>query len=377
MSRCVRPVPRFSSRFRGVRWLATLGVLGLALPGPALAQEEEPLPPGLYAELSTAKGLIVINLEFKRVPMTVANFVGLAEGTIRNQALPLGTPYYDGSPFHRVAPGHVIQAGRPVSEVASTPGYSIPNEIDPELSNGKEGMVGMANGGPHTGKSQFYITLGNRSYLDGDYAVFGEVIRGMDVVRSIAQGDIIETVRIRRCGEEAMAFRPTSESFRQMRREVWARVRAEEEVRQEEDQAYLDAIYPQAITTEAGWRYIVIREGVGAPLVPGDTVRIRYTGRTVRGMAFASTADEGAPHFFLPGDENGEVFTYVVGTSRINPGFDGAVEAMSRGERRLVIVPAELGYDPAGFYGRPRHGEPRFVIRPRSTLIYEVEVLGS
>ncbi len=224
MSRCVRPVPRFSSRFRGVRWLATLGVLGLALPGPALAQEEEPLPPGLYAELSTAKGLIVINLEFKRVPMTVANFVGLAEGTIRNQALPLGTPYYDGSAFHRVAPGHVIQAGSPVSEVASTPGYSIPNEIDPELSNGKEGMVGMVNGGPHTGKSQFYITLGDRSYLDGDYAVFGEVIRGMDVVRSIAQGDIIETVRIRRIGEEAGAFRPTTESFRQMRREVWARV---------------------------------------------------------------------------------------------------------------------------------------------------------
>jgi cyclophilin family peptidyl-prolyl cis-trans isomerase len=369
MFRCVRHV-------RGAALLG-LALAGLGFAGAARAQEEEPLPRGLYAELTTTRGVIVINLEFKRVPMTVANFVGLAEGTIRNQALPPGTPYYDGSPFHRVAPGHVIQAGRPVSKIASTPGYSIPNEIDPALSNGREGMVGMANGGPNTGKSQFYITLGDRSYLDGDYAVFGEVVRGMDVVRSIVQGDVIETVRILRLGEEALAFRPTSESFRQMRREVWARVRAEEEARSQEDQAYLDACYSQAITTEPGWRYIVIREGDAAPLVPGDTVRVRYTGRTVRGMAFASTAAEGAPHFFLPGDEAGEVFTYVVGTTHVNPGFDDAVAAMTRGEKRLVIVPAELGYDPVGFYGHPRRGEPRFVIRPRSILIYEVEVLGS
>ncbi len=354
-----------------------LAALPLApLPSAGLAAQE-PYAPGLYAELVTPKGLIVISLDFRRAPMTVANFVGLAEGTIENQALPPGRPFYDGTTFHRVAPGHVIQAGIPVSEVANTPGYSIPNEIHPELGHGREGVVGMANGGPHTGKAQFYITLGDRSYLDGDYAVFGEVVEGMDVVRSIVRGDVIERVRIVRAGSEAGAFRPSTESFRRMREEVRAQVEAREADRRGEELAYLEASWPHAVITEAGWRYVVLRPGTGPALVPGDTVTVRYTGRTVRGLSFASTAENGEPHFFLPGEEGGEPFPFVVGETRVNPGLCRAVAAMARGERRLVIVPAELGYDPAGFYGRPRSGEPRFVIRPRSILIYEVEVMGS
>jgi peptidylprolyl isomerase len=340
---------------------------------PDLGQE---YPPGLYAELTTSKGLIVISLAFDRVPMTVANFVGLAEGTIRNQALPEGTPYYDGTTFYRVAPGHVIQAGRPVSEVASTPGYSLPNEIDPSLSHGKAGMVGMVNSGPHTGKAEFYITLGDRSYLDGDYAVFGEVYEGMDVVRAIAPGDLVETVRIVRVGTEAGAFRPTNQSFRQMRREARTRVQAQEEARLAEDLAFLKASWPQAIPTESGWSYVILREGKGAPLAAGDTAMVRYTGRTVRGMAFASIAETGYPDYVWPGTEVGGCFSFVVGEHMVNPGFDEAVSGMVRGERRLVIVPAELGYDPVGFYGVEKPGIPRFVIRPRSILIYEVEVLA-
>src|SRR5271155_2556912 len=127
---------------------------------------------GLYAELRTTKGLIVMQLEFEKTPMTVANFVGLAEGTIENKALPLGKPFFDGTVFHRVVPGHVIQAGRPVA-TETGPGYTFPNEIDPTLNHGRAGMVGMANSGPHTNSSQFYVTLGDRSYLDGNYTVFG------------------------------------------------------------------------------------------------------------------------------------------------------------------------------------------------------------
>jgi len=308
--------------------------------------------------------------------MTVANFVGLAEGTIENQALPLGTPYYDGTAFHRVAPGHVIQAGNPVSDVASTPGYSIPNEIHPGLSHDKAGMVGMVNGGPHTGKSQFYITLGDRSYLDGDYALFGQVFEGMDVVREIVRGDPIETVRIVRVGAEAGAFRPTTESFTEMRQEVWDRVRAEEEAQRAEDMAFLEASWPHASQTEKGCGCLTLREGRGAPLASGDTAMVRYTGRTVRGLSFASTAQEGRPDYMWPGMMGGEVFHFVVGETSVNPGLDEAIASMSRGERRLVIVPAEKAYDPVGFYGTERPGYPRFVIRPRSILIYEVEVLA-
>src|SRR6185295_13650838 len=152
-------------------------------------------PDGLYAEVKTNKGVIVLQLEYEKTPMTVSNFVGLAEGTIENKALPLGTPFFDGTVFHRVVPGHVIQAGQAKATVTA-PGYTFPNEIDSSLSHGKAGMLGMANGGPHTNSSQFYITLGDRSYLDGNYTVFGHVIRGMDVVMSIVQGDAVETVKI-------------------------------------------------------------------------------------------------------------------------------------------------------------------------------------
>lgn len=359
-----------------------LTLLGPVLLTPLQAQESIPFgqerayPPGLYAELTTPKGMIVISLAFDRVPMTVANFVGLAEGTIENQAFPLGSPYYDGTVFHRVAPGHVIQAGNPVSEVATTPGYSIPNEIHPGLSHDRAGVVGMVNGGPHTGKSQFYITLGDRSYLDGDYAVFGEVYDGMDVVRNIVRGDPIESVRIVRLGAEAGAFRPTTESFQVMRQEVWNRVLSEEEAQRSTDLAFLQASWPNALSDEGGCSHVVIREGRGAPLSPGDTAMVRYTGRTVRGLSFASTAEEGRPDYFWPGMAGGKVFHFVVGESSVNLGLDAALANMARGEKRLVIVPAERGYDPVGFYGIEKPGVPRFVIRPRSILIYEVEVLA-
>lgn len=371
------------TRLQGIRWrMGFQALIAMALMGPLGAQEDPStqvrmlLPPGLYAELQTSGGPIVISLAFDLVPMTVANFVGLAEGTIRNQAVPPGTPYYDGTTFHRVAPGHVVQAGIPVSEIASTPGYSIPNEIHPSLRHDKEGMVGMANGGPDTGKSEFYITLADRSYLDGDYVVFGEVVEGMDLVRQIQPGDAIEAVRILRVGAEAGAFRPETASFRSMRREVWTRVRAEEEARQEADKAILEASWPHAIQTEAGWSYVVLREGKGEALSAGDTAMVRYSGRTLRGMSFASAGEEGAPDYFWPGAEGGKTFDFVVGESSVNTGFDEAVAGMARGEIRLVIVPPEMGYDPIGFYGVEHPGFPRFVIRPRSTLIYQIEVMA-
>ena len=142
-------------------------------------------PDGLYAELHTNKGLIVLSLAYERTPMTVANFVGLAEGKIKNDVFPAGVPYFNGSKFHRVVPGHVIQAGAPNTEGDVQLGYMFPNEIYPELSHNHAGVLGVANGGPHTNGSQFYITLGDRSYLDGDYTVFGEVIEGLDVVNTI------------------------------------------------------------------------------------------------------------------------------------------------------------------------------------------------
>ena len=146
--------------------------------------------------MNTNKGLIVLFLEFKKVPMTTANFVWLAEGTIKNSALPEGTPYYDGTIFHRVVPNHVIQAGAPGGTEKSGPGYAYSNEIHPKLSHNRAGILGVANGGPHTNGSQFYITLASQPGLDDQYTVFGQVTEGMDVVRSIALGDVMKSVTI-------------------------------------------------------------------------------------------------------------------------------------------------------------------------------------
>src|SRR5580698_4811266 len=173
-------------------------------------------PDGLYAEIKTSKGLIVARLEADLTPMTVANFVGLAEGTIANAAFDPGHPFFDGSTFHRVVAGHVIQTGIPKSDRARNPGYTFPNEIHAGLSHNHAGALNMANSGPHTNASQFCIMLGDRSYLDGDFTVFGETVEGLDVVMRIAQGDVVESVRIVRVGAKAAAFRPTTESFQAM-----------------------------------------------------------------------------------------------------------------------------------------------------------------
>jgi peptidylprolyl isomerase len=352
---------------------ALLGALAVSYPSAAVHGQD--YPPGIYAELTTNKGIIVLALDLERTPMTVANFVGLAEGTIENDAFPFGTPFFDGTEIHRVAPGHVIQAGIPASDTVRGPGYRIPNEIHPELGHGRPGMVGMANGGPHTAASQFYITLGDRSYLDGDYAVFGEVVRSMETVLAMEEGDVIETVRIVRVGAEAEAFQPTTDSFREKRREVWRRARAQEQRERETKEAFIQRTWAEAAEFEWGGKCMIVEAGFGSRPEVGDVLQVRYAGRTLAGLNFASTAPDGRPVLLAPGTETGEVFDFVVGESSVNPGFDEAVNTMRRGEKRMIVIPPEKGYDPVGYYGPSRAGEPRFVIRPRSFLVYEIEVL--
>src|SRR5215475_3541222 len=200
---------------------------------------------GVFAEIKTSKGLIVARLETELAPMTVANFVGLAEGTIANAAFDPGRPFFDGTVWHRVVPGHVIQTGVPRSDRAKGPGYAFPNEIHARLSHNHAGALNMANSGPGTNAAQWCITLGDRSYLDGDYTVFGDVVSGMDVVMRIVQGDVVESVRIVRVGAKAEAFHPTTESFRAQLKEAERRVAEHVEKKRRAEAEWIAANYPK------------------------------------------------------------------------------------------------------------------------------------
>jgi cyclophilin family peptidyl-prolyl cis-trans isomerase len=362
-----------------------VAVIAGALLSHAASAYGQTRPEGLYARIHTTKGLIVAKLEPDQTPLAVTNFVGLAEGAIENAAFDAGRPFYDGTVWHRVAPGHVIQTGIPDSDRANGPGYVFPNQIHADLSHDHAGALNMANGGPGTNASQWCITLGDRSYLDGDYIVFGEVVEGMDVVLSIVQGDGIDSVRIERVGARAEAFLPDSPGFRAMVRAAEARALAHERLNREAKAAWLERSYPGATGDPGGVRTKVLSPGSAEPSAQGPR-RIRYTGTSARYIghlrghegpplelvAFGSGAD-GLPGFHQPPRE----FTFTPGSTSINAGLDAAIARMAPGEVRVVVVPAELGYGRDGLYTPETPAEPRFVISPNTLLAYVVEVLPS
>lgn len=174
-------------------------------------EKQDPLPSGrgntgMFAEFNTTKGKIVVELEYERTPITVANFVGLAEGKINNTAKPEGTPYYDGLSFHRVIPDFMIQGGDPQGTGAGGPGYKFVDEFHPELKHDRAGVLSMANSGPRTNGSQFFITHLETPWLDNKHSVFGYVTEGQEVVDAIEGGDKIESLVIVRKSEGAKAF---------------------------------------------------------------------------------------------------------------------------------------------------------------------------
>lgn len=186
-------------------------------PFSAASAESETLPAGIYARFETAHGTIIAELFARETPLTVANFVGLAEGTITSEGRPAGQPFFDGLTFHRVVDGFVVQGGDPLGTGEGGPGYTFQDEFTPQLKHDSAGVLAMANDGPNTNGSQFYFTLNATNRLDYKHAVFGRVVQGFDVLALIRAGDVMNRVRILRSGPEAEVFRPDDSMFVRLR----------------------------------------------------------------------------------------------------------------------------------------------------------------
>jgi carboxypeptidase Q len=338
-----------------------------------LSREGNFMPDGLYADFNTSKGRISVLLDYKKAPMTVANFVGLAEGTISNSTYPAGTPFFKGSIWHRVVKGHVIQGGEPATvkdpanaEVNSI-GYEIPNEIS-DLSHNKAGMLGMANSGPNTNTCEYYITLADRSYLDGNYTLFGEVVDGMDIVNKIEKGDTTFSITIIRAGSEAEKFVVNDETFKVLMDKQWKKVNHEKELKKEEVEKFISTNYQGLTSLPDGLRYKTLIEGKGGTPENGSLLSIKYKGKLPSGLNFVSSADEGKP---VPQTKPAE-FTYTMGKDGLIKGLTEALKDMKQGETRLLIIPPELAFGVnTAFYGKEIPGQKRFVISPGETIILE------
>lgn len=188
--------------------------------GTTMETVKEKFGDGLYVVIETPKGEIVGELFFGKVPLTVANFVGLAEGSLTFAKTRAGRPYYDGIVFHRVIADFMIQAGCPEARGTGGPGYEFPDEFDSSLRHSGPGIFSMANRGPGTNGSQFFITHRATPHLDGKHAVFGRVVSGQNVVDAIEQGDEIKKMTVLRIGVAAENFVADDAAWHEYRQKV-------------------------------------------------------------------------------------------------------------------------------------------------------------
>jgi peptidylprolyl isomerase len=336
----------------GIKLLFMISIL-LQGGGAGAAPDTPELGTGLFAKIATTKGDIYVRLEYQKTPLTVCNFVGLAEGTL-TRATRRG-PFYDGLTFHRVIPDFMIQGGDPQGNGRGGPGYTFPDEFVPSLKHDGPGVLSMANAGPKTNGSQFFITHKAAPWLDGRHTVFGKVVLGQDVVNKIEQGDKIIQVTIIRRGPGAEAFQADQGTFDSLRGRIQSSGEEKIRAQRDADLAQIQKKYPAAENTPSGLRYIIQKKGTGPRAAQGKTVTLKYTGMLLSGRVFDGS------------DFHGGSWEVQVGLGKVIPGWEETLLDMEQGEKRLVIIPPELAY------GDREIGDG--IIPGNSFLIFEMEVL--
>ncbi|WP_177764353.1 peptidylprolyl isomerase [Flavobacterium sp. I3-2] len=335
-------------------------------------KQGDELPNGMYAEIETSKGNILIELEYQKTPMTVGNFVALAEGNqgfVEQQYK--GKPFYDGLKFHRVIADFMIQGGDPMGNGSGGPGYNFPDEIVADLKHDKAGVLSMANAGPGTNGSQFFITHNATPHLDGMHTVFGHVVKGQEIVNSIAQDDVIKKVTIIRNGEDAKkfdapkAFKDGIEKSKNAQEEA---LKATEGITQENAVRFADA-KAKATKTNSGLAVYVFEKGNGGKPQVGDNILIDYAGYFENGRLFDTGIEEIATKYNMFDQRRKDANQYAPipfqfgNKTGLIPGFIEGFENMNYGDRALIFIPSHLAYGETGAGN---------AIPPNTDLIFEL-----
>lgn len=366
-------------------WMKVSAVLALAMVFQACNDPYAHLEDGMYAEITTNKGVIITSLEFEKTPITVANFVTLAEGKNTHVAEGLkGKMFYDGLKFHRVIKDFMIQGGDPEGNGSGGPGYQFKDEIT-DLKHDRGGILSMANAGPGTNGSQFFITHKETPWLDGMHTVFGAVVEGMETVNTIENEDVIESLKIIRKGNAAKKF-DAVKVFDTYFNEEKARLAKETELEAarkaefmskfkdilDERLQFFEAQKALAKKTDSGLQYTIFQKGNGKKPKAETTVYVHYAGYFESGELFDTSYEEVAKRFDKLDPRRAEAkaympFPFVYGSKTgLIPGFLEGLEKLNFGDKAVIFIPAHLAYGEAGAGN---------VIPPNSNLIFELELL--
>ena len=314
---------------------------------------------GVFAVLTKEKGQIVLELFFKETPMTVANFVGLAEGTLDAAK---GEPFYDGLIFHRVISDFMIQGGCPKGNGTGDPGYKFADEFVDGLIFDKPGKLAMANSGTNTNGSQFFITHVPTDWLNYKHTIFGQVVTGQKIVDTVEQGDHILNLKIIRQGADAEKFIVTQESFDKLKEEgakkasKFAEEQAAREAKKAEEQ--LKELVKGYEKSKEGIYYKITEQGSGDKVGSGKMVTVGYLAYLTDGTLFDATSE------FHP--QGHEPLSFKTGAGQMIPGFDHMVQDMKKDEVRKIVVPPALAYGENGYPG---------VIPGNAHIYFDIKVL--
>jgi cyclophilin family peptidyl-prolyl cis-trans isomerase len=305
---------------------------------------------GLFAKMETNKGTIILKLEDKLTPVTVANFVSLTEGNnsfveskFKNKK------YYDGILFHRVIPNFMIQGGDPTASGSGGPGYKFDDEIT-SLKHDSPGILSMANAGPGTNGSQFFITYKDTPWLDGKHTVFGKVIEGMAVVDSITSMDTIKKVTIIRNGNAAISF-----DANKIFSDHYIKKNEQEKTRILNETQKISELTKDFKITNSGLFYKIHSSGKGKNTKKGDLVSVHYKGMLIDSTVFDSSYQRNKP------------IEFTLGAGQVIIGWDEGISLLKKGAKATLVIPSNLAYGPSGAGG---------VIPPNATLIFDVELVS-